>query len=80
INNVIDIGPFSGALSGNYTHENNMNYDRQYYLLTEDSQSGPYMLVKNKKSDEGLSRLLAMRSIKRQVLGPGYINITPDFR
>ncbi|MBD8514092.1 hypothetical protein IFO68_15535 [Photobacterium sp. CAU 1568] len=53
-----------------------MNYDRQYYLLTEDSQSGPYMLVKNKKSDEGLSRLLAMRSIKRQVLGPGYINIT----
>ncbi|KKC97823.1 imm11 family protein [Photobacterium halotolerans] len=53
-----------------------MKYDRQYYLLTEDSQSALYMLSESEKSDDGLLKLLSMRSIKRKVLGPGYMHIT----
>ncbi|MDO6707523.1 DUF1629 domain-containing protein [Photobacterium sp. 1_MG-2023] len=53
-----------------------MKYDSKYYLLTEDADSAPYMLAKNRKSDDGILRLLAMRSIQREVLGPGYIHIT----
>ncbi|MEL6117974.1 hypothetical protein P0Y67_22535 [Photobacterium sp. SP02] len=53
-----------------------MKYDKQYYLLTGDSLSGSYMLSESEKSDEGLDDLLVMRSIKRKVLGPGYVHIT----
>ncbi|UTM56013.1 hypothetical protein L4174_009110 [Photobacterium sp. CCB-ST2H9] len=52
-----------------------MKYDDQYYLLLEDQFSSKYMIKKNRKSDEGI-RLLRQQSIKREVLGLGYVEIT----
>lgn len=52
-----------------------MKYDDEYYVLTEQGASGQYMLGKIKGSDDGLSRLLSQRSIKRLVRGPGKVRV-----
>lgn len=52
-----------------------MRYDNQYYLLSNDAQSGNHMICESNKSDDGLD-LLERSSIKRQVLGKGHVAIT----
>ncbi|MFB9135361.1 imm11 family protein [Vibrio olivae] len=54
-----------------------MDYDHQYYLITEDECSGVYMLNESRKSDERLGiELLSEYSIKRLVRGRGHVHVT----
>lgn len=54
-----------------------MDYDQQYYVITEDEYSGTYMLNESRKSDEKLGiNLLSEHSIQRWVKGRGHVQIT----
>lgn len=52
-----------------------MEYDNEYYILTEKGASGKYMLGQIDGSDDGLEGLLSQNSIKRLVRGPGKVRV-----
>ena len=52
-----------------------MHYDKQYYMLVEANGSGDFMMGGAEDTDEGLFHLLAMRSLKKEVLGPGKVEV-----
>lgn len=52
-----------------------MKYDNEYYLLKESGSALSYILGKTEDSDEGLRRLLSLRSIKQQVIGKGKVQV-----